>query len=537
MGRDSAGTGRVTARLLGLAVLLGLGGCVASLPRLPEGRPGHLSGEPAAPSASAAAPAAEPLSRPEPLPAEATGPRYTVVVHELPAREVLFALARDAGLDLDLDARIEGRVTLNAIERTLPELLERIARQVALRWERRDGSLVVEPDLPYVRRYAIDYPNMARDAVKTVSVATQISSTGGDALGGAAGGAAAGGNNSTTDIESVSSQRFWQSLLAGVAALVGESGPGEGGVSADGAVIAHPESGVLVVRASQRGHREVEAFLAQVRESAHREVLVEATIVEVELTDRHRAGVDWSQLARSAGFSLQQSLLGGELGQAPFFLLNYADRDTREGSVELTVRALAEFGEVRVLSSPRLMVLNNQTALLKVVDNQVYFTIDVETTSTQGVVDRVFETTVHTVPVGFVMSVTPGIHADGSVILNVRPTLSRIASFVEDPNPALAEASVVNRIPVIQTRELESLLKLQDGQTAVLGGLMQDSGSRDTRGVPLLQDIPWLGELFKVRDDAQRKTELLVFLRPVIVHAPGLGAGLAAHGGRPESRP
>jgi len=169
------------------------------------------------------------------------------------------------------------------------------------------------------------------------------------------------------------------------------------------------------------------------------------------------------------------------------------------------------------------MVLNNQTALLKVVDNQVFFTIQVETISAGDAgFNTTFDTTPHTVPVGFVMSVTPGIHENDTVIMNVRPTLSRINGFVNDPNPALAAAGVQSPIPIIRVREIESLLKVISGQVAVLGGLMQDSQSTDTAGVPFLSQAPLIGELFKNRDNDYSKSELVIFLRPTVIKEPSL---------------
>lgn len=445
----------------------------------------------------------------------ASGP-YSVAVDSVPVRQLLHTLARDAGLDADIDAGIEGRITLVAQQQTLSGLLERIADQAGLRWSLEQGTLVVRLDRPHVRTYAVDYVNMSRETEKRVSVATRLATTGIGAL--SAGGAGPAGNDSTTAIQSVSRQDFWAGLVRGVAAMLSSEAAGP---PAAEDVVAFPETGLLLVRANARQHARIGPFLDRVRRSAHRGVLVEATIVEVELSGRFRAGVDWSRLAEGAGLSLEQALLGGALSQPPFFALGV---DAAGGALALTIRALAEFGRVRVLSRPRLMVLNNQTALLKVVDNQVYFSIGVETTSTQGVVDRVFETTVHTVPVGLVMSVTPGVHADGHVILNVRPSVSRISGFVDDPNPALAEAGVVNRIPLIQTRELESVLRLRSGQTAVLGGLMQEDGRRERRGLPWLQDLPWVGGLFRYTDRASSKTELLVFLRPRVLPSGPAGA-------------
>ncbi|MEO5860935.1 MAG: type II and III secretion system protein, partial [Burkholderiales bacterium] len=191
---------------------------------------------------------------------------------------------------------------------------------------------------------------------------------------------------------------------------------------------------------------------------------------------------------------------------------------------------LDSFGTTRVLSSPKLMVLNNQTAMLKVVDNVVYFSISASVTATtQGVSEKTFTTTAHSVPVGLVMSVQPQISDNDSVLINVRPTISRITSFVNDPNPDLANANVVSRVPQIQTREMESVLKVSNGQIAVLGGLMQDSVQKQRDGIPVLSRIPVAGDAFSFRDDANTKTELVIFLRPIVVREASVDGDLRAY--------
>ncbi len=161
--------------------------------------------------------------------------------------------------------------------------------------------------------------------------------------------------------------------------------------------------------------------------------------------------------------------------------------------------------------------------MLKVVNNEVYFTIEQETSQTQTNLVTTFETTVHTVPVGLVMSITAQISENDSIILNVRPTVSRIADRVRDPNPAL---TVDNLIPVIQVREMESILRMNNGQIAVLGGLMQDDVNKTDAAVPGFSKIPVLGEVFKSRNREYRKTELVIFLRPIVIRNPSLDGDL-----------
>ena len=194
-----------------------------------------------------------------------------------------------------------------------------------------------------------------------------------------------------------------------------------------------------------------------------------------------------------------------------------------------SLRLLESFGDVRVLSSPKLSVLNNQTAVLKVVDNLVYFTIQANTVvSTNAPAVTTFTTTVNSVPVGFIMSVVPQISENDSVVLNIRPTISRKLTDVADPNPSLANPcgvgvancstpGIASLIPVIQTREMESLMRVHSGQTAVLGGLIQDSVSNIEDAIPGVRSVPGLGQLLAQRKDLNQKTELVIFLRPTVI--------------------
>jgi len=237
-------------------------------------------------------------------------------------------------------------------------------------------------------------------------------------------------------------------------------------------------------------------------------------------------GVDWSLIANGAGWSVNQSLLGTNLSQSPFSLLTYADKDTSLGNTSTTLGMLRQFGDIRVLSSPKIMAINNQTALLKVVDNLVYFTIEAETTITDGVANTTFTSSVHTVPVGFVMSVTPQINDTDTVILNIRPTISRVISYVRDPNPSLADSKVESSIPQIQVREMDSILRINSGQTAVLGGLIQDGVNLNRSGTPVLSELPYIGDAFSYRNNKISKTELVIFLRPRVIRDASVSGDL-----------
>ncbi|HEY0563139.1 MAG TPA: pilus (MSHA type) biogenesis protein MshL, partial [Methylophilus sp.] len=315
-------------------------------------------------------------------------------------------------------------------------------------------------------------------------------------------------------------------------------------------VIANPETGVISVRATSKQHEKVQEFIDRVMGSAKKQVLIEATIVEVQLSDSFQAGIDWSRLnngPNNSGFVFGQTLgakgvvfnpnvnfnpntgtgvnnqfSAGSVNQLNVqntagFVAGYLNPASAIGNIAASITLLKQFGDTKVLSSPKLMVLNNQTAILKVVDNLVYFTVQAQQSTLGGSVGGTLNsitTTPNTVPVGVVMSVTPQINDTSNVNINVRPTISKVLSFVSDPNPALTVPSL---IPQIQVREMESLLQIGSGNTAVLGGLMQDEIYRNTDKVPGLSEVPGVGEIFRGKNDATRKTELVIFLRPTVI--------------------
>lgn len=548
-------------------------GCGAP-PPLPLGK-GHLAEEPGVSTSAAAQRASDVVNIP---PLSAGAPRlpeprfvkpqetYSVVVSNVSVQTLLFAIARDAKLNLDVHPGITGTVTLNALDQTITELLDRISRQIDMRYELEGKTLFVLPDSPFLRLYKVDYPNITRDSLSSTGSESQVASTGGS-------GASGTGNSSSASIRNTSNNRFWVTLTENIRDLLRETdrvvpAPGAGAPASlavapavstipatttaaataaaaaavaaaavpatvfreAAAVIANPETGVISVRATGKQHARVREFLDQIVGNARRQVLIEATIVEVALTNDYQQGINWS-LVRNA-LNVGETALGIALipgggrapltGSAPPFLGTLGLSVSRgRNDLSATVRLLESFGKTRVLSSPKVSVMNNQAALLKVVDNKIYFTISVTpgtaATLTTPATPAVYTTNVNTVPVGFLMNVTAQIGDDDEITLNLRPSVSRITSYAVDPNPALAAFNITNRIPEIQTREFESIMKVRDGETAVLGGLMQDEQAGATDQIPGLGNVPVAGELFKLRSNQSNKSELVIFLRPTIL--------------------
>lgn len=602
---DTVGNNKKILPLLCTIFVLGITSC-AHESKVEQPSKGHIDGQSTVPNPNAVNPAVakstpdkasipKPVTNniylPPPKP-RAKEQTYSVVVYDTPVKEVLFAIARDSKLNVDIHPSIQGRVTLNAVDQTLPAILERLSQQVDLTYKIQNNVLSVRPDQPVLRTYKVDYVNMSRDTFGSIGAATEITTTGRAAAAGAASGGAAGSagglssNGSRTQVSSESRNHFWATLIQNIRDLLAETDKevivtriGTAGqpdrqsnnVTAAGSnaaistaeaavaklveedrerarseyktlfaavVIANPEVGLISIRANSRQHERVQEFLDKVLASATRQVLIEATIVEVELKDAFQAGIDWSRLSggstTDSGFTISQSLrpsVADPLSPATLSSFRLGYRYTGGGflaDIASSITLLQQFGDVKVLSSPKLSVLNNQTAVLKVVDNLVYFTIEAQQSTVGGTVGgtlATFTSTPQTVPVGVVMSVTPQINDTKTVMLNVRPTITRFVDSVQDPNPNLVSrnaagaitGTIESRIPVIQTREMESLLRVESGNTTVLGGLMQDDIKKNTDAVPGVSEVPVVGNVFKAKARLNKKSELVIFLRPTVI--------------------
>ncbi|HSI45214.1 MAG TPA: hypothetical protein VK950_03465 [Methylophilus sp.] len=539
-----------------------------------------------------------------------------LVVQEAPVQEVLQALAKESHLNMDIHPGLRGKVSMHAIQQSIPAILSRIARQVDMYYEWANGVWLIAPDMPVLRSYRLNYVNMTRDTTGFIGVASEINSTGRPATGSAQNGNSASTqsqtslagntNSSRTAVATQSRYHLWESVVQNLQVLLEETDKAtiardevlEGAASifnsvpaetAEGGdrprqsiespntqppqtseksektqqahvrwrasrLIANPETGILTIRASHSQQAQVKSYLESVMQVAARQVLIEATIVEVELSKSFQMGIDWSRLSSSAqqrGVVFSQSL-GSEaaqfnttsrsfesnnsknaLGQnngSVAFMFGYFNPFSRFGNLSASVTLLEQFGKTRVLSSPKLMVLNNQTAILKVVDNLVYFTIQSQisqSSSNNGANLQAVTTTANTVPVGLVMAVTAQINSQKRVNLNVRPTVSKVLRYIEDPNPQLGSGNtrIVSSIPEIQVREMESVLNIPSGNVAILGGLMQEDQRDFTDRVPGLANIPIVGYAFKGKNQAAKKTELVVFLRPTVIGLADVKAG------------
>lgn len=534
--------------LCSLGVLFSLTGCAGLTP--PATSTGHLTLAHSTPIVKKTE-AREETHLPAVSPPLKTTPqkKLTIAVQQVPVAVLLLTIARDLKINLNLHPKITGMVSLNLVNVSFAEVLERIQEQLDLRYEQRGQTWVVFPDQPYLKHYPIDYVNIQRATYAESSMMNQVT--------GAFGSPASQLTTPTTNtasenpssynlnlppasprqqnfsslqLKNISTNSFWHTLIKNIELLLkdkeAQHEQTEQATSSLTQIIPNPEASLLSVYASAKQHQRIEAFLNQVLKNIKKQVLIEATVVEVELNQEYHQGINWSRLAgEQGGWTLTQSPTVNFQGSLDkVFSIGYRNPTSQIGNISGTVTLLERFGKVKVLSSPKINALNNQTALLKVVDNRVYFTADVIQNTTGGqssVLTTYVRSNLHTVPVGLTMHVTPQIDDEETVTLNIRPVITRIIGYVADPNPELAKAGVKSLIPETQSRELESLLRVKSGEITVIGGLMQESVDKSREG-PFDLGEGLLGQILNARRESAKKTELVIFLRPLVLKTASL---------------
>lgn len=497
------------------------------------------------------------------------------VTDDVPLKDVLMELARLSDVDMDIDSGISGGVTLRAKDRPFNEIIERISDMANLRYNMKNGVLRVERDIPYIKTYSLDLLNSERSAtgsISTGSIGSSASSSSGSSGGNSGSGSSGGtsgtssGSGSSSNITATSESDFWGKFENSIAQILAYSPtsrtsesapastptPSTGGSSASGSsntfYVVNKQASTLTVSASEKQHETIAKFLDKIVANTSSQVLIEAKIVEVNLSDSYQSGINWTNFG-STSMSFSSNLASGvspvtSIGTPTLTLLK---NDILRTGVDLSaaVKLLNEFGTTRALSSPRLNAVNNQQAVLSFVEQIPYFQVDLESTpsTTTGTVTTPGTVTATstrlTEPVGIILNLQPSINTETSEItLSVRPTLKRLVKFVDDPgykiNLALATqtsglpddvlrelADTTSPIPQIETKELDSIVKVKSGQTLVIGGLLEDRITNTDAGVPYASEVPLLGNIFKFTDKQNNKKELVIFIRATIIGSSG----------------
>jgi len=453
-----------------------------------------------------------------PQPTQAMKVHVSLALTEaVPIKEIFWELSRQTGVDLQLDPKIEGTLVFSTKNRPFLEVIDHLCHLINLRYHILGPALRIEADLPYVHNYNIQFLNATRATQNRISIATDVFATTGNS------GKTTADNGSNSTVNVTSNNDFWLELENNLKVILGNK--------LESSYALHKQAGLISVLATQRQHRILHHYLQQLRQVVTTQVVIEAKVIEVALHDEFRSGINWQKLM---GGNLYFDAVFGQIAPqgrlatpqaAQSHMLNFGIRGR---SFSAILRAIEEFGASQTLSSPRLTVMNNQTAILKIAQNQVYFRLryDKQISLNANRENISVSSDIQTVPIGLVMTVQPSIDEEsGEIILSLRPTISRLTQSVRDPAVDIALTTInsdnlthikPSLIPVVEVREIDSVLRLKSGEIAVLGGLMEMRTTNERFQLPLLGDIPLLGELFSANTDSQQVIELVILLRATI---------------------
>lgn len=403
------------------------------------------------------------------------------VTDQVPLKDVLIEFGRVAKIDVEIDPSISGGIILNVKNRPINEVIDRIADLGGLRYRYEKGILHFEKDAPYVKNYVIDYLPETSD--------------------------------------------LWTDLESGVkSALSDDATIAPANENSATNIVVNKSAGLMYVFASSRQHKVVKSYLDEVSKNASAQVLIEAKLIEVTLSNEYSTGINWSgsnlkHLGNSNSLSLSN---GYTSGQPLSFITSISD-------LTASVSALEQFGTTRTLASPRVHAINNQKAKLNFTDKLVYFKVEssqttTPTTTTPNTTSTITSTKIEE-NVGVELYITPTINIKtGEITLNVNPKITVNPRDVIDPASPTDEngnviPELINKVPVIQTRELTTIAKIQSGNIFVIGGLMRDDTKNTDKGVPFIERIPIIGYLFKSTSKDSTVVETVIFIKASIINS------------------
>lgn len=520
------------------------------------------------------------------------------VTEDVPLKDVFIELARLADVDIEVDPNIKGGVIFKAKNRPFDEVIERLTDLAGLRYTVNRGVVRIEADSEYVENYPANFLNIIRSGTGEIGVSNQLASGTGSSnssssssssssrSGSGSGSSSNSSNNSNSSGGSNNGSRsnissrsgsagdIWQAVQTEMTAIIGGTvsasstnnnntnnpsptgtGPGSSafgsstGTSSSTSstsqaqggrqyVTINREAGIISVRTTGKNHEKIKEYLQKVKDYYSSQVLIEAKVLEVSLKDEFRSGVNWSIISDRANIDVTLPPITAFTPTdvtGNVALINYA-----KGDLTAAVELAQIFGTTKTLSSPRIIAMNNQPAVLTFTKNENYFSIECETTTTTGQTTTTSTPTVsselHTIPIGVVLNMQPSIDSkNNEIILNVRPTLSRLTGQ-KTPDPAVAIcaaqlagslpaaqlALIKSEVPQVDIREMDSILRIKSGEVMAIGGMIDQKNQNFDSGIPLLSDIPVIGNAFKTVDKDNENVQTVIFLKATIVPPHGV---------------
>ena len=440
------------------------------------------------------------------------------VTESMKMREALTQMANLAGINIFIAQDIEGSISFTAKDRPFLDILKDVCSSSGLKYTISGNSVKIETDFPTLKFYRIPSLNVQRDTQSSVSISTDIfngslNSSGADTNSTLNSSQANNGSNSV--VAESSKNDFWVELENALKMIIGET---------DGNYVSvHRQGGLITAYTTQNKHEEIKKYINMLKEASEEQVLIEAKILEVNLNDEFKTGINWN-IMRGGGAMINKTFDTNGLFSAGI------DRT----SLSTVVGFIEKFGAVKTLSNPRITILNNHSAILKVAQNEIVyfpeFQREYSGKNSENTMD-LLSTNVKTIPIGLIMKVQPSIdRRSNSVLLSLRPTISKIASYKKVPfmfnnntsssGSGSSSTTQTLEVPTVDVRELDSVLRVNSGQIVVMGGLMQEQSHNNREGLPGFMDTP-VDYISGERDRKTDVTELVIFLRATILRKKG----------------